>query len=148
LVERLILLAVVAVVAGLAAAFLQRRPSDAPVRTGWSVPEQLDRADFSDPSTAWLVAVFTSATCDSCTGVLTRALPLASNQVVVQEVEAKRDKDLHDRYRIEAVPMVAIVNAEGVVVEHHLGPVTATHLWGSLAEARSPGSTPKGCGSH
>jgi hypothetical protein len=44
--------------------------------------------------------------------------------------------------------MVAIVNAEGVVVDHHLGPVTATHLWASLAEARSPGSTPKGCGSH
>jgi hypothetical protein len=41
--------------------------------------------------------------------------------------------------------MVLIVDGLGVVRGHHVGPVSATHLWGSLAELRNPGSTPDGC---
>jgi hypothetical protein len=41
--------------------------------------------------------------------------------------------------------MVLIADALGVVRDHHMGPVSATHLWGSLAELRNPGSTPDGC---
>ena len=64
--DRLILLIAVAAVASGLALLLQRRRPDAPVRTGWIVPEQLDRDDFEHPDAPWLVAVFTSDSCDSC----------------------------------------------------------------------------------
>jgi len=31
------------------------------------------------------------------------------------------------------------------VRDHHLGPVSSTHLWASLAEVRQPGSVPGDC---
>jgi len=116
------------------------------VRTGYAVPAQVDRGDFARPDAAWLVAVFTSATCTTCRGVCERAQPLASDAVVVQELEHQADRALHDRYGIEAVPTTLVVDAEGVVAASFLGPVTATDLWAAVAEAREPGSTPGGCG--
>jgi len=144
-VDRLLLLVLVAATAGTLAHLVQRRRPDAPVRTGWSVPQQLDRRDFDRPDAPWLVAVFTSATCDTCGSVVEVARPLESQAVAFQEVEAGDRRDLHNRYAVDAVPMVLLVDGVGVVRDHHLGPVTATHLWGSLAELRQPGSTPDGC---
>tara|TARA_B100000678_G_scaffold203685_1_gene171448 strand:+ start:1371 stop:1817 length:447 start_codon:yes stop_codon:yes gene_type:complete len=144
-VDRLLLLVLVAATAGTLAHLVQRRRPDAPVRTGWSVPQQLDRRDFDRPDAPWLVAVFTSATCDTCGSVVEVARPLESQAVAFQEVEAGERRDLHDRYAVDAVPMVLLVDGVGVVRDHHLGPVSATHLWGSLAELRQPGSTPDGC---
>ena len=143
--DRLLLLVLVAATAGTLAHLVQRRRPDAPVRTGWSVPRQLDRRDFDRPDAPWLVAVFTSATCDTCGSVVEVARPLESQAVAFQEVEAGERRDLHDRYAVDAVPMVLLVDGVGVVRDHHLGPVSATHLWGSLAELRQPGSTPDGC---
>jgi hypothetical protein len=60
-------------------------------------------------------------------------------------VEHGRDRELHDRYGIEAVPAALVVDAAGVVVAGFVGPVTATDLWAAVAEAREPGSTPPGC---
>ena len=74
-----------------------------------------------------------------------RAQPLASDAVVVQEIEHGRDRDLHDRYAIEAVPATLIVDGDGVVRATFIGPVTATDLWAAVAEAREPGSTPVEC---
>jgi len=144
-VDRLLLLVLMAATAGTLAHLVQRRRPDAPVRTGWSVPQQLDRLDFDRPDAPWLVAVFTSATCDTCGSVVEVARPLESQAVAFQEVEAGERRDLHDRYAVDAVPMVLMVDGVGVVRDHHLGPVSATHLWGSLAELRQPGSTPDGC---
>ena len=143
--DRLLLLVLVAATAGTLAHLVQRRRPDAPVRTGWSVPRQLDRRDFDRPDAPWLVAVFTSATCDTCGSVVEVARPLESQAVAFQEVEAGERRDLHDRYAVDAVAMVLLVDGVGVVRDHHLGPVSATHLWGSLAELRQPGSTPDGC---
>ena len=143
--DRLLLLVLVAATAGTLAHLVQRRRPNAPVRTGWSVPQQLDRRDFDRPDAPWLVAVFTSATCDTCGSVVEVARPLESQAVAFQEVEAGDRRDLHDRYAVDAVPMVLLVDGVGVVRDHHLGPVSATHLWGSLAELRQPGSTPDGC---
>ena len=143
--DRLLLLVLVAATAGTLAHLVQRRRPDAPVRTGWSVPQQLDRRDFDRPDAPWLVAVFTSATCDTCGSVVEVARPLESQAVAFQEVEAGERRDLHDRYAVDAVPMVLLVDGVGVVRDHHLGPVSATHLWGSLAELRQPGSMPDGC---
>ena len=144
--ERLLLAVVLAIVAvGLAAVVQRRQRPDAPVRTGYSVPAQVDRADFDRPGAPWLVAVFTSATCGTCQGVWERTRPLASDAVVVQQIEHQADRALHDRYGIDAVPTTVVVDAEGVVAASFLGPVTATDLWAAVAEAREPGSTPGGC---
>ena len=89
-------------------------------------------------------SVFTAATCGTGGSVVEVARPLESQAVAFQEVEAGERRDLHDRYAVDAVPMVLLVDGVGVVRDHHLGPVTATHLWGSLAELRQPGSTPGG----
>jgi len=145
-VERIVLAVVLALVALGVAWVLQRRQRPAaPARTGYSVPTQVDRADFDHAEVPWLVAVFTSATCDICAGVWDKARPLASDAVAVQELEYVARRDLHDRYRIEAVPSVLVVDAAGVVVKSFLGPVTATDLWAAVAEAREPGSTPDSC---
>ena len=143
--DRLLVLVVVAAAAATLAYLVQRRRPDAPIRTGWTVPEQLDRRDFARPDAPWLVAVFTSASCDSCAAVVDVAGPLASAAVAVDVVEVGERHEVHDRYAVDAVPMVLLVDALGVVRDHHLGPVSATHLWGSLAELRQPGSTPDGC---
>ena len=143
--DRLLVLVVVAAAAAALAYLVQRRRPDAPIRTGWMVPEQLDRRDFARPDAPWLVAVFTSASCDSCAAVVDVAGPLASGAVAVNVVEVGERHEVHDRYAVDAVPMVLLVDALGVVRDHHLGPVSATHLWGSLAELREPGSTPDGC---
>src|SRR5262245_12223944 len=74
--ERIVLALVLAGVAlGVAAVLQRRQRTDAPLRTGYTVPDQLDRDDFDRPDAAWLVAVFTSATCDACHGVWERAQP-------------------------------------------------------------------------
>lgn len=144
--ERVVLAVVLVGVALVVAAVLQRRQRpDAPVRTGYAVPAQVDRADFARPEVPWLVAVFTSATCSTCQGVWERTQPLASDAVAVQEIRYQGDRALHDRYAIEAVPTTLVVDADGVVAASFLGPVTATDLWAAVAEAREPGSSPGGC---
>ena len=72
-------------------------------------------------------------------------MPLGSEVVAVQQVEAAQDKDLHDRYGVEAVPMILISDATGAVRGSFLGEPTATDLWATLAELREPGSTPEAC---
>jgi hypothetical protein len=145
-VERVVTAVVLAVVV-LAVAWVsqRRRRPDAPVRTGFTVPPQLDRQDFDRPDAPWLVAVFTSATCDSCQSVWGKAQHLASAEVAVQELEVTARKDVHDRYGIDAVPTTVVADAAGVVRASFLGPVTATDLWAAVAELREPGSTPGGC---
>ncbi|MGI8662929.1 MAG: hypothetical protein ACR2LQ_06925 [Acidimicrobiales bacterium] len=114
----------------------------------YGVPSQLERADFERPASPWLVAVFSSSTCASCAAALDKALPLASDEVVVQEVQLQQRGDLHDRYAIEAVPMVLVADDEGVVLASFIGTPTAADLWAALAELREPGSVPDGCDHH
>jgi hypothetical protein len=145
-VERALIAVALAVVAIVIAALVQRRqPPAEPVRTGYAVPQQLLRRDFARPDAEWLVVVFTSATCNTCAGVWERARHVESPVVAVQEVEHTADRELHDRYSIEAVPTTLVVDADGVVAASFLGPVTATDLWAAVAEAREPGSTPDAC---
>ena len=141
----LIALALAALAVAVAALVQRRQRTDAPVRTGYAVPAQVDRADFARPDAPWLVAVFTSATCATCAGVWDKARHVASDAVAVQEVEYGADRALHDRYAIEAVPVSLVVDAAGVVKASFMGPVTATDLWAAVAEAREPGSTPDAC---
>ncbi|MFN8050822.1 MAG: thioredoxin domain-containing protein [Acidimicrobiales bacterium] len=144
----LIALPLLVVAIGIALVAQRRRP-DAPSQpTQHVAPAQLDRDDFADPDRPWLVVAFTSATCDTCASVAAKAAVLASAEVSSVEVEYSRDRDLHERYAITAVPTVVIADAAGVVQRSFIGPTSATHLWAALAEAREPGSVPPGCGGH
>ena len=67
---------------------------------------------------------------------------LDSREVAVDIVEWSAARDRHDRYGIEAVPLVVVADARGVVRAAFVGPVTAQDLWSAVAECREPGSTP------
>jgi hypothetical protein len=136
-VDRLLVALAIAVAATVVALLLRRRRPDAPTGRHGLVPDQLDRADFADPARPWLVAVFTSATCSSCADVEAKAAILASEDVAVDVIEYTARRDLHRRYHIEAVPLVAIADRVGVVRQHFLGPVTATDLWAAVADVRA-----------
>ncbi len=139
--ERLLVAAALVTVAVAVAVLLQRRRPDPPTAPRWAVPAQLDRADFAGSDAPWLVAVFTSATCATCAGVLTRAAPLASPQVVVEEVEVGARPDLHRRYGIDAVPCLVVADAEGQVRASFVGQPSATELWTTLADLRNQQSS-------
>ncbi|MDP1806520.1 MAG: hypothetical protein Q8K72_15195 [Acidimicrobiales bacterium] len=134
--ERFLLAAVVVLVAVVVAVVLERRRPEAPTQGSWTVPAQLDRSDFTRPDAPWLVAVFTSATCGSCARTLDQAKVLASDAVAVEDVEVKARPDLHRRYHIDAVPIVVVADAEGVVRRSFTGPPSATDLWAALAGVR------------
>jgi hypothetical protein len=61
----------------------------------------------------------------------------------VVDVEFGAMAALHRKYDIQAVPIVAIADGEGVVHRGFVGPVTATDLWAAVADARHPGASPE-----
>ena len=138
-VERFLLAAAVVVVAAIVAVIVERRRPEPPTQGTWTVPAQLDRADFARPDAPWLVAVFTSATCDSCAQAVERARVLASDAVAVEEAEVKARPDLHRRYHIDAVPTIVVADHEGVVRTSFTGPPSATDLWAAVAAVRDGG---------
>ena len=147
--ERLLIVAAIALVAVVVAAVVQRRqPPSTPAETGYHVPAQLHRPDFDRPGAEWLVVVFTSATCATCAGMWEKARQLESDAVAVAEVEVTARRDLHDRYGIDGVPTTVVADAEGVVRASFLGPATATDVWAAVAELRAPGSVPEACDTH
>lgn len=143
--QRALLVVIAMVVALVVSAVLRRRRVDAPTQGGFQIPSQLDRGDFDSPSTPWLVAVFTSSTCNTCADVASKAAVLASPQVAVQRIDYLDQRDLHQRYGIDAVPTLVIADDRGVVRNGFLGPVKAQDLWAAVAECREPGSTPEPC---
>lgn len=142
--ERVLLaLLLAAAAAGVAALLRRRQPSEAPTQPRYLAPAQLDRADFDRPDAPWLVALFSSATCTTCASMRGKVAVLASGDVVVDDVEVGERKAVHDRYGIEAVPIVCIADVDGVVRASFVGPVSATDLWAAVAEVREPGSSPE-----
>ena len=130
-------------VVALAAWRLRRRPPDAPPRDAYPVPRQLDRGDFPRRDAPWLVAYFSSATCDACRGLGPKVALLDGPVVAVIECSFETHRDLHDRYDIAAIPMVLVADHQGVVRKAFVGATTATDLWAAVAEVRDPGSTPE-----
>lgn len=117
--------------------YVQQRQPDPPIRTESHVlPTQIDREDFARPEAPWLVAVFTSATCETCAKVWTSTQLVESDQVAIQNVAYQDDQALHDRYNISAVPSVVIADKDGVSRAEFLGPPSSADLWASLAEVR------------
>ena len=134
--ERVVIAAALALVVVVVALIASRRRSDAPTQPTWTVPTQLDRKDFTRPDAPWLVVVFTSATCAGCHEVVDAASPLDDAAVTVQEVEVVAGRALHERYSIDAVPTLVVADADGVVRESYVGPVSSAELRARLAELR------------
>ena len=125
--------------------FVRRRKPDAPSQTSRTVPQQLSRDDFDSAEKPWLLAVFTSSTCDACQDVATKAKVLASKDIAIQIIEFQEMPNLHARYSINAVPTTVIADHRGVVQYGVLGPVTATDLWAAMARCRDPKSSTELC---
>lgn len=131
--------AVLVVAAAAVALLLRRRRPQPPTQPRWSVPAQLDRADFGGGDRPWLLVVFTSATCDSCAQATAKASLLESPEVAYQEVTWQADKDLHTRYAVDVVPMTLLADEDGVVRASFIGAPNAADLWAAVAEARDEG---------
>jgi hypothetical protein len=130
-------LLVVAVIVALALE-RRRKATAGPIRDSYPVPRQLHRPDFPQPESPWLVALFSSSTCDSCASMREKVLAIGSSEVAVCDIEFSQARELHERYGISGVPMVLVADADGVVRRSFVGPVTATDLWAAVAEVRSP----------
>ncbi|MBV8387496.1 MAG: hypothetical protein JO155_11950 [Acidimicrobiia bacterium] len=136
--ERVLLAVGIAVVVAVVAVLLERRRPEPPSQRKWAVPAQLDRTDFDRPGAPWLLAVFSSATCESCRTAIARASALASGDVVVQDVEFSARRDLHERYNIETVPMLVVADRQGVVRAHFIGTPAEGEVEAAFSELTSP----------
>lgn len=145
----LIAAGIVVAIAAVVAVVMERRRPDPPTQPELEAPVQVDRLDFPRPDAPWLVALFSSRTCDACVIMREKVEVLASDEVVVADIDWAVNPGLHDRYRVPGVPMTLVIDADGVVRRSFFSTVTATDLWAAVAEAREPGSTPShddGCG--
>ena len=133
---RFVIVGVVVVIALLANLWQRKRQVDAPTQGSSEVPSQIDRADFARPDAPWIVLAFTSATCQTCSDIERKVRVLETNSVATHILEYTAERELHERYKIDAVPTVLMADANGVVQANFLGPVSATDLWAALARAR------------
>ena len=133
---RFVIVGVVVVIALLANLWQRKRQVDAPTQGASEVPSQIDRSDFVRPDASWIVLAFTSATCQTCSDIERKVRVLETNSVAIQILEYTAQRELHERYKIDAVPTVLMADANGVVQANFLGPVSATDLWAALARAR------------
>ena len=132
---RFVIVGVVVVIALLANLWQRKRQVDAPTQGASEVPSQIDRSDFVRPDAPWVVLAFTSATCQTCSDIERKVRVLETNSVAIQILEYTAQRELHERYKIDAVPTVLMADANGVVQANFLGPVSATDLWAALARA-------------
>lgn len=144
MIARIVLAAVIILGAAAVALVLRRRTQaqDAPTQAGHHVPTQLDRSDFERPEAPWLVALFSSASCNACANVRSKAEVLRSRDVAVDDVEFTARRSLHEKYRIDGVPCLVVADSAGVVRGSFLGPMSATDLWAAVADIRDPGARP------
>ena len=132
-----IALALFAVLFGVAVWLERRRRADAPTQATIATPDQLDRQDFPHPERPWLVALFTSSTCESCQGLYDKARPLESDEVAVVELEYRTARALHERYHVDVAPLTLVADRDGVVQSTFVGAFTATDLWNAVTELRA-----------
>lgn len=140
---RIAIAAAVLAIAAIVAWRIRARRPDAPPRAVSLVPRQLDRADFPRAEAPWLVAYFSSVSCGACKDLAPKVAVLACTEVVTHESSWETDRPTHDRYDIQALPMILIADREGVVHRAFVGATTATDLWAAVAEVRTPGTTPE-----
>ena len=134
-----VVIAVVLLAVALGIAYwLEHRPKpELPLSPVAPIPQQLHRADFRRSDAPWLVVLFSSETCESCGPMAEKVKARESDEVAVAEIEYNAARDLHTRYGIEAVPIVVVVDADGVTRKSFAGNASATDLWAAVAELRA-----------
>ncbi|MBM3671187.1 MAG: thioredoxin family protein [Actinobacteria bacterium] len=140
---RLGVAAAVLAIAFLVAWRIRRQRPQATPSPAMTVPRQLHRADFNRADAPWLVAYFSSVVCGACKNLGPKVEVLACAEVATHESSYETDRDTHERYSINALPMVLIADREGVVRRAFVGATTATDLWAAVAEVREPGTSPE-----
>lgn len=115
---------------------LSRRTVQVPTQADPTMPTQIDRNDFPEPSREWLVLAFTSSTCNTCADIERKAVVLKSQSVAVEICEYSAHRELHKKYAIDAVPTLLIADGQGIVRKGFLGPASATDIWAALARER------------
>ena len=113
---------------GILAWVVARRGTGVGAGPAWPVPTQLERADFGEQSSPWLVAVFTSESCESCAAAIDAAQRAVRPGVAVVEIDLERGAPLHHRYGIDAVPSVLIADRAGLVRGSFAGPPAVAEL--------------------
>ena len=121
--SRLIVLIVLSSGASLAAVLLKKLNYRNFVTSGWSIPGHLSREDFGFLNEPWLVVIFSSESCETCKPVVAEGMTLTSLGIAIQEITAETNRGLHEKYDIDAVPMLLLVDKFGVVRSSHLGPI-------------------------
>lgn len=134
--ERLVVALAVVVVAIAVAAWLRRHRPVPTLTMRAGAPERVDRDDFAHPDAPWLYVLFSSASCESCPVVADALSTVAASDVAVEEVEYSARRDLHRRYRVDAVPSTLLVDADGVVHDHFVGRATPQEFADALERAR------------
>ena len=130
--SRLIVLVVLSCGASIAAVLLRKLNYKNFVTSGWSIPGHLSREDFGFLNEPWLVVIFSAESCETCKPVVTESMQLTSLGIAIQEVAAETNKDLHEKYDIDAVPMLLLVDKFGVVRSSHLGPINFNEVKKSI----------------
>ena len=130
-----LIVAIVAVVAGAIAFVVNGRRPDAPSTPHFAAPQQLDRSDFDLPERPWLLALFSSETCLSCHDARHVLGQLDFPSIVVHDLPVEQHKPIHDRYGVDAVPIVVLADTEGVVRWSWLGAPPAEAVRDALVDA-------------
>lgn len=131
---RLVLVVVIAAAAVVVAAVIRRRRPDAPATGSGQVPLQIDRSDLPPGLETWVLLAFTSPTCASCAHVWRQAQALRRPGLSVVDADTESHRALHQRYRIDAVPLVVLIDADGVTQRWFLGPVADGDLAAAVDE--------------
>mgnify|MGYP001170249808 FL=1 len=92
-----------------------KRKPDTPTVPKFVLPFQLDRNDFENVESDWLLVLFSSDTCDSCNFVHDQISNLTLPSLQVQNVEFPSDNLLHKKYSVSSVPSLLLANQNGVV---------------------------------
>lgn len=127
--------------------FSARRKAEETKPTSYDLPSVIEVGDINDTATVH-VLMFSSTSCEGCSGVWDKAKVLESKEVEVLNIsyQDEQGKKLHEKYQIEAVPSLLITDKQGNTLKAFMGSVTATDLWAAVAEAR--GAQIESCSSH
>ena len=130
--SRVIVLVLLSSAASLTAVLLRKLNKRNFLTSGWSIPGHLSREDFGFTNESWLVVIFSSESCETCKPLVAESMKLSSLGIAIQEIAVETNKDLHEKYSIDAVPMLLLVDKFGVVRSSHLGPTNSEEVRNSI----------------
>ena len=130
--SRVIVLVLLSFAASLTAVLLRKLNKRNFLTSGWSIPGHLSREDFGFTNEPWLVVIFSSESCETCKPLVAESMKLSSLGIAIQEIAVETNKDLYEKYSIDAVPMLLLVDKFGVVRSSHLGPTNSEEVRNSI----------------